>query len=982
MSKHKKISLWVIKGAAAFLVLLLAFLLLLPKLINLEPIRERILADLSEKVGCEIRYQRANLSFLPRPHMVIYQGSLSISENISGIINSLTVYPEILPLLTGKLRITSILVEGPDFKVRLPKTSLKDQKRQKTISLKAVEEKMAPFLAPLAMDVPSPIVSVEGGKLELSEGNQMSFSFRDIQADIKFRPDKLKIDITCKSNICDNISFKGWLDPAASPQISLELEGREVDVSSIREAALTLAGDVPVTKDIFDIVKGGKVPLITVNAKGNTIADLGKTENIVIKGSMVNGEIFIPGPDLDLDDVNGDAVISKGILEGKNLEAGLGNSRGHEGRLKLGLEGENAPFNLDILVDADLAQLPPVLKRLIKTRSFAKEIGLIKDLKGKATGRLVLGESTAVSKTSVNVSEFHVSANYQRIPFPLEINGRHFSYEGTGINVENVSGKLGKSSLSKLSGRINWKEQPYLEVESGKADISLDAIRWLSKLIHMPPELNLRSPFSISQSKLVWEKGVKTAFKGNLVVQNGPNISMDIYQNPEELVIKDLLIRDEKSHASFSFNLKNREIGLGFSGQLAKKTVNEVFAGEYFIAGWITGDFKAQILMDQPLKSSARGSLAAKNIMLPLKRMAPVKIESISLNAIDDKIHVEPTIINWENNHITLGGDVSFSEKGFMIDMGLSTNDLTWDNIKKALDKKDGGKGDGVHGKRSWGLPVKGTLRLNLKKFKYGKFIWSPLRASISLKPEGFDVEVTEANLCGISTPGVLKITSSNLSLDFKPTAKNQELNSTALCLSDKELQVMGNFDLKGEVKAQGMGKELISSLHGGFEFTAKGGRIYRYRLLSRILDFLNVTEIFAGHLPNLEKEGLGYNSLLITAKLQNGKLMLKKTILDGPTMTITGHGDIDLLDKKMDLTLLVAPLKAIDRIVGKIPLIKYITQGTLVSIPVRVKGDLEDPKIIPISPSAVGSELLGIMERTLTLPVHVIQLVRQRGRS
>ena len=59
MSNHKNISLWAIKGAAAFLVLLLIFLLLLTKLINLELIRERIFADLSGKIGCELRFQRA-----------------------------------------------------------------------------------------------------------------------------------------------------------------------------------------------------------------------------------------------------------------------------------------------------------------------------------------------------------------------------------------------------------------------------------------------------------------------------------------------------------------------------------------------------------------------------------------------------------------------------------------------------------------------------------------------------------------------------------------------------------------------------------------------------------------------------------------------------------------------------------------------------------------------------------------------------------
>ena len=55
-------------------------------------------------------------------------------------------------------------------------------------------------------------------------------------------------------------------------------------------------------------------------------------------------------------------------------------------------------FHLDIMVDADLVQLPPVLKRLVKNNSFIKQLDLIKDLKGKATGRLVLGASTAVIK--------------------------------------------------------------------------------------------------------------------------------------------------------------------------------------------------------------------------------------------------------------------------------------------------------------------------------------------------------------------------------------------------------------------------------------------------------------------------------------------------------------------------------------------------------------------------------------------------------
>jgi hypothetical protein len=55
------------------------------------------------------------------------------------------------------------------------------------------------------------------------------------------------------------------------------------------------------------------------------------------------------------------------------------------------------------------------------------------------------------------------------------------------------------------------------------------------------------------------------------------------------------------------------------------------------------------------------------------------------------------------------------------------------------------------------------------------------------------------------------------------------------------------------------------------------------------------------------------------------------------------------------------------------IPLVSDIFAGTLVTIPVKVYGDLKDPKVSPLSPSAVGDELLAMMKRTLGLPFKII---------
>ncbi|MBI1815400.1 MAG: hypothetical protein HYR72_10510 [Deltaproteobacteria bacterium] len=57
----------------------------------------------------------------------------------------------------------------------------------------------------------------------------------------------------------------------------------------------------------------------------------------------------------------------------------------------------------------------------------------------------------------------------------------------------------------------------------------------------------------------------------------------------------------------------------------------------------------------------------------------------------------------------------------------------------------------------------------------------------------------------------------------------------------------------------------------------------------------------------------------------------------------------------------------------SRIPVISGILGGQLVSIPVAVSGSINNPVVTPLSPSAVGRELLGLMERTLSLPFQLI---------
>jgi hypothetical protein len=376
--------------------------------------------------------------------------------------------------------------------------------------------------------------------------------------------------------------------------------------------------------------------------------------------------------------------------------------------------------------------------------------------------------------------------------------------------------------------------------------------------------------------------------------------------------------------------------------------------------------------MDYPMRSTARGKLQGVGLGYPLELKIPVQIENVSLDAKGNELNVESALVTWGKSHLNLEGDVKFSEEEFLFDMNLSADGLEWEKIEGLL-KEENGKGALERREEPALPPVRGTLRIKLGHFKYGRLTWKPLHADISLDHDTVKVTVTEAIVCGISTPGVVEVTPQGLSLDFKPACTGLEPGPVLACLLGTDPQITGNFDLRGEIMSRAKPKELVQSLRGNFEFRARDGRIYRSNILLKILAVVNVTEIFRGKYPDLGREGFAYDSFTVKANLEEGKLILKEAVLDGSSMELVGQGEVDVIAETMDLSVLVAPLKTVDFAVKKIPLVRDILRGRLVAIPVRVRGDLRNPTVRPLFGSAVGSELTGIMKRAFRLPVKVV---------
>ena len=915
--------------------------------------------------------------------------------------------------------------------------------------------------------------------------------------------------------------------------LRLAMDGSRIAADSVRQAALVLAGESEAIRDIFDVVRGGQVPWLTVRIRGRTLQDFEQLENVVIQGRITQGKIFIPDAELNLEDVYGDAVISNGVLKGEKLRARLGKSYGQDGSIALGLNSDPAPFRLNIGVQADLSELAPVLSRVVDDPDFLSELGRIKDVQGTALGNLFLGDDLENLRAGVEVTQLLANLHYSRLPYPIKVNGGRFHFASNRIEIRNFNAEIGNSSFSQLSAAVDWTLAPAFQtvfqavridlaqlhawlqsfesLKAGLRDIrSLEGILAAEALDIQGPILHPRNwrfqtrgtvdKLSLTSSRLPQilkiERGTFTCRekqldfsnvdasmgKSSLVGVNGSvnwgknttvaaaagasvinledlnpmlapykNISNPLkrfrplkgslaferlaYSGPAagstsvSAVVKQLTLHSHRFPGALRVNrgqlawrngrldLKNIEAAFGKSwiSRLSagfKTDRNAAFdlhcgmlrlaAGEIhaFVSSFeeLQGpvqDFStpqgiltlADFDLRGPLYKPAAWRFAStgkmQNIVVSSEAFAePLTVNSggfelsteISGGHVRRKITVDPTRLTWKERPLTLAGAVHLAENETLLTLSIDAEGPEWNQISRLLDYIGRRKATPAEDGRPSSL--RGKIRISARNFYYDSITVKPLEAEVELQPARTVIKVNNADVCGISLKGLVNLSDQTLDLYFVPAAAGHNLDATLACLTAKKSLATGTYNFSGEIMAKTKPEALSHALSGKLSFAAEKGRIYRFGLLAKLLAILNVTEIYRGQVPDLTGEGFAYHSMSASAKLQGGKIIMEDCNIDGASMGIACKGDIDLVRRELDLVILVAPFKTVDRIVDIIPLLGSVLGGKLISIPFQAKGNLEDPDVYPLPPKAVGSGLLGILERTLKLPLTIIQPV------
>lgn len=885
----------------------------------------------------------------------------------------------------------------------------------------------------------------------------------------------------------------------AAPSTSVELVGSDVDVQTIRESALSLAGDLRIVQEAFQMVRGGTIHQMTATSRGKSISDLTETGNINVSAEVNQMNVYIQDLDLHVDTVTGIVLLSGGVLKVENFLAKVGNTQASQGDLTLGIQDENPVFHLDVNLAADLSQVPSALTGIVKDEDFLNELKRIRRVEGSAQAKLILGDRLDSVRTRVEIARMDMKGDHEKIPYPVEITDGRITYEGSRITWRNGAGAVGKSTFSNTEGLLDWADAPRIEatLDQGAADlgqiypwissvaevkdplpgieslggkftlsssrfqgplgnpaewkyeakgrmegvriesprlpgsvqissggidaspgvlrfeqagiaisdttleatgtvagyvkgapeidagfsgnIGPDVMKWIMDvIIRMPSELSIRAPLAVSGGHVSWGGGLETAFSGDFVIANGPRVSLDMTQagQGKDLIVKDLDISGSDSRASIGMTLGEKVIDLRFNGNLTAAVTKQIFEKSENLNGWIRGDFAAQLQKERPENSTIQGDIEAGGITLLTDLTGKLGITSVSLKGSGKSLKVETADLLWRNMKMLIHGNVGVAADGLLVDLSIGSEGFTWEKVTRVVKQQKKKIEKGPEEKKGGFLeavPVHGTIHVKADYFQYEDWRWEPFAFDLNFKGRKLDLKVTEGKLCSISTEATVKVSPEPMEMQAQAEAKGKDLKPTLSCFLDTRL-VTGNFDSSGQVVSWGGAENFPQNLHGGFIIKAGEGRIYKFGLLSKILAVINITEIVKGQTPDLGGEGLGYKSANFDGDIEKGVIHLKEGYIDGRSMGLAFKGNIDLTNENLDLTVLVAPLKTVDSILRHIPLVSGIFGKDFIAIPVAVKGNWSDPTVIPLSPSAVGSELLGIVQRTLKLPFKIFQ--------
>ncbi len=433
---------------------------------------------------------------------------------------------------------------------------------------------------------------------------------------------------------------------------------------------------------------------------------------------------------------------------------------------------------------------------------------------------------------------------------------------------------------------------------------------------------------------------------------------------------------------TLALRAKGRQVEGRFNGEIHGAVLAYFLKDAERFTGRVAGDLRFSADLDRLRQASVEGHLSGEGVDFTWLAKRPLLLEKFAIEAEHAAVRIGEVVVRSGKQAATLRGELRRGEGGPIVQATLESEGILLDELLAQGEATDAPPANPAAKptaepdlKNLWPLPLTGRVALRAGYVQHGQYRVAPVVLDLTLEADRAHLNVEQARLCGIDLPFAVEARSETWSVSARIAAPPQPVAEMVRCLTSERVQVTGNADIAIELKTQGRGRDLVRNLEGGGKVEVRDGRMQRFALIGNILSLLSITDIPEAARESAAGEaGFRFKRIAGAGRFREGQFVLEEGVFDSPSARMVANGTIRVPDGDAKITVLVAPLGGLDRMVRGIPVIGYVIGGALTSIPVGVSGDIRNPTVVPLGPRAVSEELLGIFERTLKLPTKLVE--------
>ncbi|PLX96785.1 MAG: hypothetical protein C0622_14055 [Desulfuromonas sp.] len=182
-----------------------------------------------------------------------------------------------------------------------------------------------------------------------------------------------------------------------------------------------------------------------------------------------------------------------------------------------------------------------------------------------------------------------------------------------------------------------------------------------------------------------------------------------------------------------------------------------------------------------------------------------------------------------------------------------------------------------------------------------------------------------------------------------------------------------GDFYLEGNTKDG----HFWHTARGGIHMEVFDGVLRKFRTLASVFSVLNISQIFTGSLPDMDKEGMPFALMEGSVRVGDGQLRTDDLKITSEAMNLSLVGTQSLVDDKLDFVMGVMPLRAVDKVLTKIPIAGWLFGGeneALVTALFEIKGTSKEPEVEAIPFESLSKAVGGFFKRAFNLPEKLIK--------